>query len=628
MCFAQPDFPGKTGVLDGGQWRRTGTAVVPADGDNVRARLGYARGNDADSGTGNEFYADARARIDGAQVVYQLREVFDAVNVVMWRRRNQRGARRGVPDARDVFADFLGGQLAALTGLRALRHLDFKFFGVDEIIRGDSETPRGDLLDLVGRGWLEAIGIGIFAALAGIAPATKLIHGQCQSAVRLRAERAERHRLCAETLDDGLQRLDLLERNGRVRNGVEQVPQKNRALMLRQFFKRRVGLRPGRAHMGVKAADDLRRIRVKFRVFPEPVKTCIHQFIGFAGEGRFVQAQIIGEEIVQRLLTRIVGSVFKYFRAKILGETHDLKEMAVAITSKRGNAHAGENFAQPGIDGRPGFFRAARFKGFRKLIRKVWDNGAGASRHKQRHVMRVKNLRRFDNQRHIPQAFANHRFPHGRGRKQGRQRRASGIDRTIGKEEEPRAPAAAQRGSRKLSKTAARPRDSSGGKKSNIDSLLGSKNRGELRKLSGRNQGTRQRDAIFQVNIERHHVGFAQRVDRRVRDLREPLLAVVPQSSRERGKKCGRSVISHAPVRFFAAGQRGKESLELIFRPAGSAGDALWFIDGDRRYGDRRGQHSLRNRVARLLDREALEDVAPAQKEPGGGIGKNHFSGA
>jgi len=57
-----------------------------------------------------------------------------------------------------------------------------------------------------------------------------------------------------------------------------------------------------------------------------------------------------------------------------------------------------------------------------------------------------------------------------------------------------------------------------------------------------------------------------------------------------------------------------KESLELIFRPAGSAGDALWRIDGDRRRGDRCGQHSLRNRVARLLDREALEDVAPAAK--------------
>src|SRR5437762_6827145 len=182
MRFAQANFPGKTGVLDGGQRRRAGSAVVAADGDDVRARFGHARGNDADAGAGNEFYADARARIHGAQVVDQLREVFDAVNIVMRRRRNQRGARRGVPDARDVFGDFLGGQLSTLTRLRALRHLDFEFFGVDEIIRRDSKTSRGDLLDLIGRSRLEAIGVRIFAAFAGIAPATELIHRHSQRA--------------------------------------------------------------------------------------------------------------------------------------------------------------------------------------------------------------------------------------------------------------------------------------------------------------------------------------------------------------------------------------------------------------------------------------------------------------
>src|SRR6266446_3816019 len=114
-------------------------------------------------------------------------------------------------------------------------------------------------------------------------------------------------------------------------------------------------------------------------------------------------------------------------------------------------------------------------------------------------MMSVKDLRGFDNQRHIPQAFTNHRFPHRRGRKQRRQRRAIGADCAIGKEEEPRAPAAAQRGSGKLSKTAARPRDSRGGRKSNIDALLGSKNRRELRQLTSRNHWTRKRDSIFQV---------------------------------------------------------------------------------------------------------------------------------
>src|SRR6266700_266620 len=195
-------------------------------------------------------------------------------------------------------------------------------------------------------------------------------------------------------------------------------------------------------------------------------------------------------------------------------------------------------------------------------------------------MMGVKHLRGFDNQGHIPQAFANHGLPQRRRREQRRKRCAFGANGAIGKEEESQAPAAAQRGSRKLSKTAARPRDSSGGRKSNIDALLGAKNGGELRQLACGNHGTRQSDSVFQVNVERHHMGFAQGVDGRVSDLSEALLAVIPQRPGERGKKCGRRVVSHAPVRFFAASQRGKKNFELVFGPAGGAREALWLIDG------------------------------------------------
>src|SRR5216684_1971855 len=87
MCFAQTNFPGETGVLNGGQGRRAGTTVVPTDGNDVRACFGNARSDDADSGTGYELNANARTGIDGAKVVDQLREVFDAVNVVAWRMR-------------------------------------------------------------------------------------------------------------------------------------------------------------------------------------------------------------------------------------------------------------------------------------------------------------------------------------------------------------------------------------------------------------------------------------------------------------------------------------------------------------------------------------------------------------
>src|SRR5260370_25506208 len=96
-----------------------------------------------------------------------------------------------------------------------------------------------------------------------------------------------------------------------------------------------------------------------------------------------------------------------------------------------------------------------------------------------------------------------------------------------------------------------------------------------MRQLAGRDYGTWQSDGVLQVDIERHHVGFGQGIDRRVGDLGEALLAVVPQSSGERGQKGGRRIVAHAPVGFFAVGEGGKENLELIFGPTSSAGHSL-----------------------------------------------------
>ena len=58
----------------------------------------------------------------------------------MRRRRNQRRPWSGVPDARDVFADFLRRQLPAFARLRPLRHLDFEFFGMHEVIRRNAKS--------------------------------------------------------------------------------------------------------------------------------------------------------------------------------------------------------------------------------------------------------------------------------------------------------------------------------------------------------------------------------------------------------------------------------------------------------------------------------------------------------
>ena len=43
--------------------------------------------------------------------------------------------------------DLVAGQLAALAGLGALRHLDLQLVGVDQVVAGDAEAARGHLLD-------------------------------------------------------------------------------------------------------------------------------------------------------------------------------------------------------------------------------------------------------------------------------------------------------------------------------------------------------------------------------------------------------------------------------------------------------------------------------------------------
>jgi len=102
MRVAEPISQGRPVFLIDVSGDEPVTAVVPADGYDIRSGLGNARSDHTDAGAGDELDADARLRIDSAQIVNELREVFDAVNVVVRRRRNQRECRRGVANARDI----------------------------------------------------------------------------------------------------------------------------------------------------------------------------------------------------------------------------------------------------------------------------------------------------------------------------------------------------------------------------------------------------------------------------------------------------------------------------------------------------------------------------------------------
>ena len=147
LGFRQPYFPGTAGVLDGRPGRSAGAAIVPGNHHMITLALGHARSDGADTDLADQLDADARMRRHIFEVVNQLRQVFDRVNVVVRRRRNQADARNRVAQATDVVRHLAARQLTAFTGLGTLRHLDLNLIGTAEVLGGHAKSARSDLLD-------------------------------------------------------------------------------------------------------------------------------------------------------------------------------------------------------------------------------------------------------------------------------------------------------------------------------------------------------------------------------------------------------------------------------------------------------------------------------------------------
>ncbi len=207
-------LPGEAGVLDAGDGRGAGAALVAGDDDAPRARLGDPGGHRAHAHLAHQLHPDARRGVDRLEVVDELGEVLDAVDVVVRRRRDERHPRRGAAHPGDALVHLVTGELAALAGLGALGDLDLQLVGVDQVLGGDAEAGAGHLLD---RAAPEvAVGVGdvaprLLAALAGVAAAADPVHRDRQRLVRLGADAPEAHRPGDEAPHDGLERLDLLD---------------------------------------------------------------------------------------------------------------------------------------------------------------------------------------------------------------------------------------------------------------------------------------------------------------------------------------------------------------------------------------------------------------------------------
>jgi hypothetical protein len=124
LRLGEPELPRQPGVLDRREGAGAGAAVCARDVDDVGERLRDTGRDYADAGLRDELHRDVRVWVDLAQVEDELREILDRVDVVVRRRRDQRDTRRRVPQACNLAGDLVPRKLAALAGLRALRHLD------------------------------------------------------------------------------------------------------------------------------------------------------------------------------------------------------------------------------------------------------------------------------------------------------------------------------------------------------------------------------------------------------------------------------------------------------------------------------------------------------------------------
>ena len=130
----------------------SGEAPVPPESPLikhlVRMGLRHAGRDGADADFRHQLDRDGRIGIGVLEVEDQLRQVFDRIDVMMRRRRDELHAGRRITELRDVLVHFVARQLAAFTRLRALRHLDLQFPCIDQVMRRHAEARRGHLLDV------------------------------------------------------------------------------------------------------------------------------------------------------------------------------------------------------------------------------------------------------------------------------------------------------------------------------------------------------------------------------------------------------------------------------------------------------------------------------------------------
>ena len=230
LGLAHSHFRRSSGIAYRRCRRSTRTSLGTGDHNQVGLGFSYTRRNGSHSAFGHQLHADLGTGIHILEIENQLSQIFNGINIVMRRRRNQRYARNGMTRTGYYFIYFESRKLAAFTGLGSLSHLDLDLFGMYQVFRSHTETSGSHLFGLARQG--NAVERftepgGILSTFSRIAPASELVHGQRQCFVSLLADRSERNCSRDEPSDDVFHRFHLFQRNG-VAAETEEITQEQR----------------------------------------------------------------------------------------------------------------------------------------------------------------------------------------------------------------------------------------------------------------------------------------------------------------------------------------------------------------------------------------------------------------
>ena len=203
--FGNTKFPREAGMLDRSKRRSTRTTIVARNEHYIGMSFRDTRGNRTHAHFGHKLHRDTGLRVRITQIVNELGQVFDRVNIMMRRRRNQRNIRNRVTDTRHELVHLVSRQLATFTRLCTLRHLDLQILCMAEIVNRYAKAARSNLTDCRATDIAvcrRSIAVWVFTTFTAVAHGSDAVHGNSNRFVGFRAQGAKAHGTSDKVMDN------------------------------------------------------------------------------------------------------------------------------------------------------------------------------------------------------------------------------------------------------------------------------------------------------------------------------------------------------------------------------------------------------------------------------------------